>query len=449
MSEAARLGLIAGQLEGSQKSASSKGSAMAPTKPFEIAIVGGGIAGLTLAIALYHRQVPVTVYEQAPQFGEIGAGVSFSPNAVQAMKICHQGVHDAFEKVCTKNVWESKQKVWFDYLNGMSDSREIAFTISNSLGQNGVHRARFLDEIVKLVPKEIARFGKKLKDIKEGPNGKLVMSFEDGTTAEADAVVGCDGIKSRVRQVIVGPDHPSAHPVYTHKYAYRGLVPMDKAIGAIGEELALNSCMHMGPDGHVLTFPVDHGKTLNMVAFRTTTDDWPDFQRLTRPAKREDALRDFAAYGTNVKQLLALTKPNLDVWAIFDLGDHPVPTFYKGRISISGDAAHATSPHHGAGAGLCIEDSAILAELLADERVQTPKDIEAVFATYNAERKERGQWLVQSSRWVGDCYEWRAPGIGRDFAKIEHEINTRNAIIANVDLEEMCVQAKQALSKRL
>jgi len=69
----------------------------------------------------------------------------------------------------------------------------------------------------------------------------------------------------------------------------------------------------MGPDGHVLTFPVNHGQTLNIVAFRTTPDDWPDSQRLTRRAKREDALRDYKGYGSNVIKLLNLTKPDLDV----------------------------------------------------------------------------------------------------------------------------------------
>ena len=225
---------------------------MSKSKHLEVAIIGGGIAGLTLAIALYHRRVPITVYEQAPQFGEIGAGVSFTPNAVQAMKVCHQGVYDAFEQVCTRNVWPSKQNVWFDYLDGYAgpkpgqETQDIAFTVRNSVGQIGVHRAAFLDEIVKLVPKKIARFGKKLADIEEGgSNGRLVMKFEDGTTAEADAVIGCDGIKSRVRQIIVGKDHPSAHPSYTHKYAYRGLAPMEEAMKAVGEELALNACMHV------------------------------------------------------------------------------------------------------------------------------------------------------------------------------------------------------------
>jgi salicylate hydroxylase len=136
-------------------------------------------------------------------------------------------------------------------------------------------------------------------------------------------------------------------------------------------------------------------------------------------------------------------------WAIFDLGDNPVPTFYKRRICIVGDAAHATSPHHGAGAGFCIEDSAVLASLLSDERVSSPADLEAVFATFNDRRKERGQWLVQSSRRIGDCYEWRAEGVGRDFVKIEKEINERNGLIADVDVEKWCEEAREDLAKRL
>lgn len=246
-----RLSLLSKHLEFSNNSQSTQNNTMAPTKDFEIAIVGGGIAGLTLAIALYQRQVPVKIYEQAPAFGEIGAGVSFSPNAVQAMEVCHQGIYEAFEQVCTRNLWPSKKNVWFDYLDGYNPiidnngKQEAAFTISNSLGQNGVHRAHFLEAMVKLVPKEIARFGKRLGNITESGNGKLVMTFDDGSTAEADAIIGCDGIKSRVRQIMVGADHPSAKPTYTHKYAYRGLVPMEKAIEAVGEERAQNACMHV------------------------------------------------------------------------------------------------------------------------------------------------------------------------------------------------------------
>lgn len=124
-------------------------------------------------------------------------------------------------------------------------------------------------------------------------------------------------------------------------------------------------------------------------------------------------------------------------------------TFYKGRVCITGDAAHATSPHHGAGAGLCIEDAAVLAELLSDEHVTSKAHLEPVFATFDDERRARGQWLVQSSRRVGDCYEWRAEGVGKDFAKIEAEINERNAIIADVDMAKMCAKASRRLADRL
>ncbi|KAH7149099.1 hypothetical protein B0J13DRAFT_297191 [Dactylonectria estremocensis] len=418
------------------------------SKKLEIAIIGGGIAGLTLAIALHYRNVPCTLYERASNFHEIGAGVSFSPNAVQAMQVCHQGVHDAFEKVCTRNGWPSKQKVWFDFVDGTAEDEDASFEIKTSLGQNGVHRAHFLDELTKLLPANKVQFGKQIENISEDSEGQMTMTFADGTTAAADAVIGCDGIRSSVRKMIVGASHPSAQPTYSHKYAYRGLVPMDKAIEAVGEERAQNACMHMGPDGHVLTFPVNHGEKLNIVAFRTTPNEW-DGERLTKSAHRKEALADFAGYNSRVLKLLELTEEELSVWAIFDLGDHPVPTYYKGRISIAGDAAHATSPHHGAGAGFCIEDSAVMSELLADKSVQSRQELEAVFAAYDKSRRERSQWLVQSSRRIGDCYEWRATGVGRDFKKIEGEIQERMGIISNLDLSRAIQEAKEDLKRRL
>lgn len=98
---------------------------------------------------------------------------------------------------------------------------------------------------------------------------------------------------------------------------------------------------------------------------------------------------------------------------------------------------------------MCIEDSAILASLLINERVQSRHDLEAVFETFSSQRMERTQWLVQSSRWIGDCYEWRAKGIGEDFEKIEKEINERNSAIIDANVEEMCEKARKELIVRL
>lgn len=223
----------------------------------------------------------------------------------------------------------------------------------------------------------------------------------------------------------------------------------------------------IGPDNHMLTFPVNQGKTLNIVAFHTTPDDWTEYPRFTRSGTRDEALRDFSGFGPNVVNLLKLTDEKLNIvrtqpgiqlasdanitsqWAIYDLAVHPVPTYHRNRLAISGDAAHATSPHHGAGAGFCIEDSAVLATLLADPRVHSHGDLDAVLATFDATRRERSQWLVQSSRFTGDLYEWRAPGAGPDLRRIEEEINRRNGIIANVDVDAMCAEAKTVLGGRL
>ncbi|KAG5974715.1 hypothetical protein E4U56_004269 [Claviceps arundinis] len=458
----------------------------------EFAIIGGGVAGLTLAIALLRRGLKVDIFEQAGQFQEIGAGISFTPNAVQAMKICDPAIHEAFERVCTRNIWPSKQKTWFDYYDAQSENATSSpvFSIANDLGQNGVHRAHFLDELIKLVPSQAAHFGKKLDKYEEDKQGRLRLSFTDGSEHQADVLLACDGIKSKVRQLLFGANHPCANPSYTHKYAYRALVPMDAAIDSLGEERAQNAAMHMGKGGHVLTFPINHGQTVNVVAFHTTSDPWPDSSKLTAPSTREEALRDFAHFRPEITNLLKLASPNLDVvsippiypvkrasprlhqennehfysksmerkkkkptngqikWAIFDLGDNPPPTFAKGPVCLVGDAAHATSPHHGAGAGFCIEDAAVLAQLFANDEMLDRGAVQVALAVYDACRRERASWLVQSSRHIGNTYEWIAEGIENDFTKIQEEITHRNGVIANADIMAMCDEAKEEFCKR-
>jgi salicylate hydroxylase len=139
-------------------------------KTFQIAIIGGIISGVTLAIGMHKRGIPVTIYEQAHAFGEIGAGVDFSPNAVHAMKLVDKCVYDAFEEVATHNPWESKSKVWFDFLDGTAGGREalkILFSLEDVCGQNVVHRAHFLDAMLKYLPRDIAHFRKHLDDVVE------------------------------------------------------------------------------------------------------------------------------------------------------------------------------------------------------------------------------------------------------------------------------------------
>lgn len=111
---------------------------------------------------------------------------------------------------------------------------------------------QFLEELVKLVPDEVAHFGKRLEDVQDHGD-YVVLKFQDGTTAEHSAVIGCDGVKSRTRQIVLGPDHPAASATFSGVYAYRGLIPMDQAAELLGDELARNAQMYFGHGGHVTT----------------------------------------------------------------------------------------------------------------------------------------------------------------------------------------------------
>lgn len=251
-----------------------------PKRSFNLAIVGGGISGLTLAITLLQYDVDLTIYEAAAHFGEIGAGVAFGPNAGRAMELMSPKIHEAFQTCKTSNVWESKKNSWFTIRVG--DARkadkdgfvqpgkkvgDALYDVQLPSGgtRGGVYRAQFLDELVKDVPEGIAKFHKRLVNLSDATDGSgdMVLHFADDTTAQHSAVIGCDGIKSKARPWLLGEDDPAAHAFFSGKYAYRGLIPMEEAVEILGEEVAQNSQLFMGNHGHLLTFPIQHGKTMN------------------------------------------------------------------------------------------------------------------------------------------------------------------------------------------
>jgi salicylate hydroxylase len=249
------------------------------SKSFSIAIIGGGISGLTLAIGLLQHDIPLTIYEAASSFGEIGAGVAFGPNSTLAMKLLSPKIYSVFEKCKTVNQ-PSKAAAWFTvrvgderkadrdgYVEGDKKVGDALYDIEfgNKRERGGVYRAHFLDELVKELPEGVAKFGKKLNQIElaEDGSGDVMCCFADGTQARHNAAIGCDGIKSASREWVLGKEDPATKPVFSGKYAYRGLIPMEKAVGMLGEEVARNSQMFFGYGGHVLTFPIEKGRTMN------------------------------------------------------------------------------------------------------------------------------------------------------------------------------------------
>lgn len=219
------------------------------TKSFSLAIVGGGIGGLCLAVALVHHDVPVHVYEAAPAFSEIGAGVGLGPNAVRAMALLDPAILEGYKRCETRNVSVSEQGRFFNFRYGMAKpsadgmvAGQLFCDLRSGTVTSSIHRARFLNELVNLMPEGAASFGKRLVGIEHHGEG-VRLKFSDGTEANHDAVVGCDGIKSQVRKLLLGEGDRASEPVFSGHYCYRGLVPADKAIKVLGEDLALESQM--------------------------------------------------------------------------------------------------------------------------------------------------------------------------------------------------------------
>ena len=210
---------------------------------------------------------------------------------------------------------------------------------------------------------------------------------------------------------------------------------MERAAGFLGTDKAENSYIHLGHRGHIITYPVAKGKALNVVAFQHDDGDWPSDTKLTLPSKKEHVLEDFRDFGPTPRKIIEMLEPELDCWAIYDTGSHPCPYFNMGRICLLGDAAHATAPHHGAGAGFCVEDAAVMSTLLA--RARSKSDYAKAFELFNVHQRERTQWLVQSSRKAGNLYNWMDSECGDNAEKIAEELKWRMSKIWNVDTGDM------------
>jgi salicylate hydroxylase len=414
-----------------------------------IAIVGGGIGGLALAISLASHNIPFHIYEAASQFSEIGAGVGFSPNAQHAMHLIDPRIKQAYDRHAASNFGTEHKDYYFQFrlgMNGRPNTKTeglLAGHLISSPGGPGqgmsmIHRATFLDELAALLPDGCTSFGKRLESL-DFSGDAPVLHFADGSMSKALAVVGCDGVKSKVRQSVFGPQ---SKPRFTGKYAYRGLIPMDKAVGLVGEDRARNSQGYLGYGGHVLTMAVDGGRTMNVVAFKSAENyEWKD-EKWVLPAHKTKMQRDFAEWGPEVTKLLD-AMDDTDLWALFD---HPrLEHIHLENVVLLGDAAHATSPHQGSGAGMAVEDALVLGHLLG--LTDCDEEIRSAFAAYELVRLERSMKVVETSRECGEIYEFMHERTLDNLGLIDEDLSQRYKWIWNVDLEAQMRDA-EALYRR-
>ncbi len=245
---------------------------------------------------------------------------------------------------------------------------------------------------------------------------------------------------------------------YSQKFAYRGLVSMENAIKALGENKARNFTNHVGPNAHLLHYPVANETMVNVAAFVSDPDDWTDRKSMVKPASRTEMQKDFADWNPCVCAIASCLPEKIDKWALFDSCDYPAPFFNSGKICLAGDAAHAAVPHHGAGACLGIEDALCISTLmgqvftsLREKVLSKGQALSAAFEAFDAVRRVRSHWFVNSSRRVGDLYQqpdWANP---EKWVKAEtcfEEIKDRSHKIWRFDYDEMMGEAIKEYTKR-
>lgn len=348
----------------------------------EVVIIGAGIGGLTAALSLARRGIPVAVYEQAPALGEVGAGVQIGPNATKVLDSL--GLMPALEKLAFHPA-RKEVRIW------NTAERFSALDLSaEALARHGapyltLHRADLhatLLEALREVAPQAVRTGHRLVSLAQDERG-VRAAFENGAQAEAAILVGADGIHSAVRQCLFG----DGDATYSGLLSWRGLVPMERLPPELSAPVATN---WVGPNGHIVHYPLRGGSVMNINAV-VEHPTWPGRQSWNMPGRIADCLRDFTGWHADVRYLLSRIDTPLQ-WAL--LHREPLERWTEGRVTLLGDACHSMVPFLAQGASQAIEDGLVLARAIAARR----DDAQGALAAYEQVRKPRAYRVVEGSR---------------------------------------------------
>jgi salicylate hydroxylase len=354
----------------------------AMNRPARIAIVGGGIGGLTAAHALLRRGFDVSVHEAAPELKEIGAGVSLSANAMKALRALD------LEQAVRKVGWESDYQLLRNWRTGRIISKTPAKSfMAARFGASGctVHRADLLDVLGEGLPQEMIHLGARCTGV-ESTGSAAVARFKDGSEVEADVVIGADGIHSAVRESLFGPDAPR----FTGKICWRCLVPVDAVPGGLP---TTDSTTWLGPHGAVVVYLVRRGELVNVVA-HYDNDSWTE-ESWIRECDKSEVIENYQGWHESLLRLFSASDKHYK-WALYDRD--PLTQWTKGRVTILGDAAHPMLPYLGQGACQAMEDGLVLAAALA----RMPEDLPGALKLYESVRLPRASKVVLTARSRGE-----------------------------------------------
>jgi salicylate hydroxylase len=359
-----------------------------------IIIVGGGIGGLTMALALARKGLPSIVLEQAPQLRETGAGIQLCPNVFKMFEYL-----EIIEPMKQIAVFPDNL-VYVDGINGCK-------FLTVSLGEELLSRFKYpygvfhREELLKTLAAQCLKYPEVafITDAKvtglEELSDRVVVTTEKGQRVEGEIVIGCDGLWSVVRSAICGEEKPR----FSKHVAYRGVIPLSKIPG----HLRPNNVVHWVRDNsHLVHYPIGSQGFLNIVAIIQTTNTYAFDDIQGNPTELTER---FAGSQPEILELLKEVNPNRK-WLLFDRD--PITHWSKGRMTLVGDSAHPTLPYLTQGAGLAIEDAVILAERLVEHQ----GDYQAAFKEYQEERYLRAGYVQLMSRAYGEAHH--STGVARE-----------------------------------
>jgi 2-polyprenyl-6-methoxyphenol hydroxylase-like FAD-dependent oxidoreductase len=353
-----------------------------PGKSF--AIIGGGIGGLSLAIAMQRKGYPVDVYENAPQIKPLGAGLGLAANAVKALSSI--GISDevlAKGKVIRKLMIKSQEGTTLS----KTDSEKISerFGMINNFT---IHRADLHEVLLRHLAPGALHLGKGCIDFLQEKSG-MTLKFNDGTSAHADYVIACDGIHSAFRKKLL----PQAQPRYAGYTCWRAV------IDDVPENFNFEETVEIwGAGCRFGIVPLSKQRIYWFACINAKAND-----PAMRSFKVKDLLRHFAEFHDPVVHLLLRTRDEQLIWSdIIDIA--PIRRFAFDNIVLMGDAAHATTPNMGQGACMALEDAAVMANCIEEYNT-----VQEAFRHFEKKRIERTTRIVNTSWTLGKVAQVENP----------------------------------------
>lgn len=358
-----------------------------------ILIAGGGIGGLTAALALLKRGYEVDVYEQATELREVGAGVQLSPNGI---RVLHElGVHEAFRALACEasgkqiRLWNSGQ-TWKIFDLGAESVERYGFPYYM------VYRPDLLAVLAEGVRREkpdAIHLNARCSGFEQTAR-EVTLFYENAgnaCAASGDALIGADGVHSCIRQALFGDDQPQ----FTGNVSWRGVIPIKKLPPHMRGTIGTN---WVGPGGHVVHYPVHRGEYMNFNGI-IERDGW-QVESWSASGTHEECHACFEGWNSDIHTMIDnFTTPYK--WAL--MGREPLDQWSVGRVSLLGDACHSMLPMLAQGAAMSLEDGYILGRALD----AAGPDIEQGLARYEQARKERTTKVVLGSAENGRRFQSR------------------------------------------